>query len=457
MGAIETAEMVEAIVTDPIGYLNAVGTVIDHLDDLDKIIAQIPKSIKAQQDLNNPHDEGTDAYAAFQRGWYEGYVTYMVLESAVPAGKLGQTAKNSKRLQSAVDKLDRTGHLRAAAKYTSQAVDTAKAPARYAGTQATRVLAASKSYGKDVGRGLLDGAKTVGQKIKWARHADEFSPQSARLVADGGVDFRRAVYRAADSDALDSYAQLDRAIKTIDDLDGTAKIRAKQLIRDADGAGTKLIDDLGDGALDDLLDTESAPGFDDFSRWDKWRNSLATANEEIDITEIERYIDDVRMAGDLDNVENAKGLVRELTDSSDQFLGQSGEAASTVRYADEGADVAVEPGDGEFDLAVTDQDGTEFVEVKTTRAEIDFRDVNERIVEVNKKVDDAMSNPDIEVSQDNAVLEIQIRDADMSTDNIDDAIQSAIDTRQANAEAIRMNEIRVLSGQDVLVSKSVGG
>jgi len=47
------------------------------------------------------------------------------------------------------------------------------------------------------------------------------------LVADGGVDegFREGVARAADSDAIDSFDEIDDAVRKIDDLDGEANVR----------------------------------------------------------------------------------------------------------------------------------------------------------------------------------------------------------------------------------------
>jgi hypothetical protein len=75
------------------------------------------------------------------------------------------------------------------------------------------------------------------------------------LVTDGGVDegFRKGVARAADSEAIDSFDQIDDAVRKIEDLDGPANRRAKLLVYDTDGAGVKLVDELDDSTLQTVL------------------------------------------------------------------------------------------------------------------------------------------------------------------------------------------------------------
>ncbi|MEF8880935.1 MAG: hypothetical protein V5A34_00230 [Halapricum sp.] len=107
---------------------------------------------------------------------------------------------------------------------------TGETPAQSAdpdtGYQLSRGLTARKVISEATGRKLLDGDRTTGQKVRWARHAEQMDSRTARLVADGGTDFQRAVYRAADSDAIDSYQQLHRGVTRIDELDGAAKTRS---------------------------------------------------------------------------------------------------------------------------------------------------------------------------------------------------------------------------------------
>ncbi|QSG07521.1 vWFA domain containing protein [Halapricum desulfuricans] len=110
-GGVETAEMLQAMVTDPVGYLKTTAQVVSQLDEMDELIRQLPASVETQQKRNNPHEEGTQAYRAYRQGWYEGYLGYLVLETALPSGQLGKAAKSSSKFQRAVQTLDKAGRL----------------------------------------------------------------------------------------------------------------------------------------------------------------------------------------------------------------------------------------------------------------------------------------------------------------------------------------------------------
>lgn len=322
----------------------------------------------------------------------------MVLEAAVPTGELSRAAKSSNRLQRTVNTLDETGHLSTAARYTARAADTARAPARYAGTQLTRGLAASKTFGDDVARRLLHEARTAGQKVRWARHADELSSQSARLVADGGVDFRRAVYRAAESDAVD-YAQLDRALRRIDDLDGATQVRARQLVRDADGSGVRLIDDLDDASLQPVLDVDIERARQLRAAFaDNYARGYATLDE---VDEFARHS------------QNLKGIDGLNSGPVDDFInaGSSGNvrgALDEVRRADEiGAEniqrMNLELSDGNRDVGELDiqLESGEIVESKRSFG-YDPREVNSQF---ETKLETMRDHPDVEF--DGNTLEIR--------------------------------------------------
>ncbi|WP_229125175.1 hypothetical protein [Halapricum desulfuricans] len=184
--------------TDPIGHLKTTAQVVSQLDEMDELIRQLPASVETQQKRNNPHEEGTQAYRAYRQGWYEGYLGYLVLETALPSGQLGKAAKSSSKFQRAVQTLDKAGRLSKAAKYAAKTADTAKAPVRYTGYQLSRGLAATKTIGQQTGRHLLEGARTTAKQVRWARHTRRMDAATARLAADGGADFRRGMYRAAD-------------------------------------------------------------------------------------------------------------------------------------------------------------------------------------------------------------------------------------------------------------------
>ncbi|WP_181686657.1 hypothetical protein [Halorhabdus salina] len=86
-----------------------------------------------------------------------------------------------------------------------------------------------------------------------------------RVMTDGGVDmdFRESIARAADSDATDSFDEIDDAVRKIDDLDGEANVRARELVDETDGAGVKLVNELDDDGLQHVfnLDIDAADAF----------------------------------------------------------------------------------------------------------------------------------------------------------------------------------------------------
>ncbi|WP_336358969.1 dockerin type I domain-containing protein [Haloarcula sp. CGMCC 1.6347] len=160
--------------------------------------------------------------------------------------------------------------------------------------------------------------------------ATSADPQTVRLIADGSGDvddaYDRAVIRAANSDSVASYKQLDRAVRKVDDLDGTRQRRAKQLIAETDGAGVKLVDELDGDGLQRVLDL-------DIDRADEFRTAAARNLERgnADTDEIEKF------ATHADNLEGVDGLnsgpVDDFINSRDP--GNVGGALDEVRRADE--------------------------------------------------------------------------------------------------------------------------
>ncbi|WP_159076951.1 hypothetical protein [Halococcoides cellulosivorans] len=158
------------------------------------------------------------------------------------------------------------------------------------------------------------------------------------LVTDGGtdIDYRTAVARAADSDEIDSYKQLDRAVQKVESLDGAQNRRARQLIADADGSGAKLIDELDDRALGQLLDYDGAGA-------DGMRRTLAReyANGDIESDEIELFSQDLAdlRDADVDGVEHV--IADDIADSTtNNVRGAMYEFHVANGYVDDIGDVA---------------------------------------------------------------------------------------------------------------------
>ncbi|QSG07525.1 hypothetical protein HSR122_0103 [Halapricum desulfuricans] len=149
-----------------------------------------------------------------------------------------------------------------------------------------------------------------------------------RVAADGGVDngFRIGIARAADSEAIDSFDQIDDAVRKIDELDGPANRRAKLLVYDTDGAGVKLVDELDDSTLRTVLDM-------DIDRARELRSAFARQYDQgnADLTQIENF------AKHTDNLEGIDGLNNGPVDDFMQ-AGGSGNvrgALDEVRRADD--------------------------------------------------------------------------------------------------------------------------
>ena len=119
--------------------------------------------------------------------------------------------------------------------------------------------------------------------------------ETARLAADGGADFRRGVYRAADSEAIDSFDQIDNAVRKIENLDGPANHRAKLLVYDTDGPGVKLVDELDSTDLRTLFKSVES------------RDTLARLSRQFDDGTVEsRHLDeitDLLDSGDMDSAD----------------------------------------------------------------------------------------------------------------------------------------------------------
>ncbi|WP_336331209.1 hypothetical protein [Haloarcula sp. CGMCC 1.2071] len=184
--------------------------------------------------------------------------------------------------------------------------------------------------------------------------ASSADPQTVRLIADGSGDvddaYDRAVIQAANSDSVASNKQLKRVVRKVDDLDGTRQRRAKQLIAETDGAGVKLVDELDDNALNNLLDYdgESARGMrkritELYDNGDIRKNQIETFGRDLeslreaDVDGVEHVIsEDIVTNGEAGNVEGAMYEFRVANERVDNLnnIDEIGREIDTVDYSD---------------------------------------------------------------------------------------------------------------------------
>ena len=177
----------------------------------------------------------------------------------IPAGEANRALQSTRTAQRTFDRLDGT-QIQRAGQLARQGHRTATAPVRYTQRQLMRPFVGAYGLSQDAAQRLLGPGQTTGKQVDNSQTARQFDDQTVRIVADGSGDvdeaFRRGVYRAADDDAIDSYSQLDRAVRQVDELDGAQQRRAKQLVSDTNGAGVKLVDELDETTLTRLLDED---------------------------------------------------------------------------------------------------------------------------------------------------------------------------------------------------------
>ncbi|TYL39486.1 VWA domain-containing protein [Natronococcus pandeyae] len=450
-GAGETLGGILAIYDDPHVIVEAAKAVPEAVENFDEIIEALPAAIEDQQQFNNPHDPGDQYYDDFRYGWYQGYFFWFVVEMAVPAGEAGKALKSTDTMQSTVDRIS-TPQVQRAAQIAKQGGQTATAPVRYSRQQLSRALTGSFSVADDAAHRLLPGRST-GKQVDNAHTTRQLDEGTVTVLADGGTTFREGVYKAADSDAVTSYRQIDRAVKRIDGLDGAANTRAKQLVRNSDGDGIRLIDRLDDGTFETLFRIEDGNGYNNFNQWDDWRSNLAKSSTNADPEDVNRYVENVRKAGENDAISNERGLVNDLTEENSQrsdFRGLRGEADTVTRYSEQVDDVRrieVEPGDGDYDLRLERSQGDEFVEVKTPKSDtdLDFNYWKRQQSEMNKKYS---NSPD--VSRDQATLEVPVKRDSTDIELAQNELEMLIETPPAgDFSEVRM-QVRDDSGIEII-------
>lgn len=181
---------------------------------------------------------------------------------------------------------------------------------------------------------------------------------------------------------------------------------------------------------------------DNFDDFDEWRSAVANA-EDVDAAEAGRYAERVDAVANRENIDDIESI---LAPSTDSVAGESGEAASAVQYADNGADVEIEPGNRDYyDMAVTEDGQTAYVEVKTRASgDVNERYISDRISDMNNKYDSALDDSGLDVEENTRVLEIRTRAETDELSSIQEEAESAVAIRSREGD-VEIDEIRLVA------------
>jgi hypothetical protein len=179
-----------------------------------------------------------------------------------------------------------------------------------------------------------------------------------RVMTDGGVDtsFREAVADAANSDAIDSFDQLDDAVRKIDDLDGEANLRARELIDETDGVGLKFVDEFETTQLRTVMDAvESTDGLVRLSR--QFDAGTVDSRHLDEITDLLNSGDmdgaDVRRFSEMLDRKDSDPLIDDSIDANDLLArAQKSDLSNSLGIVQRGSKISILP-DGDSDTGWT--------------------------------------------------------------------------------------------------------
>ncbi|WP_155119977.1 hypothetical protein [Haloarcula rubripromontorii] len=251
--------------------------------------------------------------------------------------------------------------------------------------------------------------------------------------------YNRIADAAAENDDI-SASEIFEEVSNVGDA--TRRGAVKRLFADSGENGIRLTRNMDPDAQKTFFDLGRKDRIDGFDEYDEWRSAVANA-EDVDAEEAGRYAQRVDSAAKRDKIEDVDEILDDTTPRTDAVAGESGEAASAVRYADEGDEIEVEMEPGEtdaYDMSVKGNDRSEYVEVKTrSGGDVDYAYISEQVSEMNKKHDNALKDSKLDVSENSQVLEIRTRSGADELSSAQNAAETVLDDRvRAQLDEIRL-------------------
>ncbi len=303
-----------------------------------------------------------------------------------------------------------------------------------------------------VAEGVL-GSKGVSKISKASKLADVRRAPNKKDVFEKN-------YNEKSGSTPDFFDDLDPSVSTqLKKLDSSTQQRLKKLrdenkLTDADieQLGTLIDDGLGARQAGQLLEFS-------FESADQFRTAIIRHGEQVDSDRLNRYISDLDAAQSHENIENIKGLTQEAANTRSaeargDITGQYGETKQALKYAEEGKRVEVEPGDGALDLKVTDGSSKELVEVKTRvkGKDTDYQYISGKLTAVERKVNNAKANPDVDVSDSDVVLEINTGTKGSDLESTKSAARQAVEDSTGD---LAVDKIRLVADDGSVETISV--
>jgi len=227
-----------------------------------------------------------------------------------------------------------------------------------------------------------------------------------------------------------------------------------RLLADSGENGVRLTRNMDPDAQKTFFDLGRNDRIDGFDDYDEWRSAVANA-EDVDAAEAGRYAQRIDRAAKRDNIADVDEILDDTTPSTDAVTGESGEAASAVRYADEGSkiEVEMEPGNNNYyDMSVTGNGRSEYVEVKTrANGDVNERYISEKIGDMNSKHNDALDDDGLNVEENSQVLEIRTRSESDELSSIRDDAKRALKIKDREGD-VHVDEIRLVADNGDVVT-----